>query len=81
MSAVAVSTRAGSGVAGAGGEGAGELGGGSVWMGGVGLQVEISVVIDGELDAASCLLFDFKDGGADSVCKNHLPQAKTAKLS
>lgn len=50
-------------------------------MGGVGLQVEISVVIDGELDAASCLLFDFKDGGADSACKNHLPQAKTAKLS
>lgn len=36
-------------------------------MGGVALQVETSVVVGVELDAANCLLFDFKDGGAGSV--------------
>lgn len=35
----------------------------------MGSQVEISVVDGVELDAASCLVFNFKGGGAESVCK------------
>lgn len=62
----AVSTRPGSGGAGPGLEGAGEAGGGSVWMEGVCVQVGVSVEVGVELDAVSCLLFDFKDGGAES---------------
>ncbi len=31
------------------------------------MQVEVSVLVSVELDAASCLLFNFKDGGAESV--------------
>lgn len=72
MSADAISSWAGSGGVGAGGEGAGELEGGSVWTGVVAPQVEISVVVGEELDAANCLVFDFKDGGAESVCRKEV---------
>lgn len=38
-------------------------------MEGVDVQVETSGVVSGELDAVSCLLFDFKGGGTESGCK------------
>ncbi len=78
MSADSVSTWAGSGGSGAGVGGSGVLGGGSVLMEGVGGQVEISVVVGVELDAVSCLLFDFKGGGPESGCKKDVLEPVTA---
>lgn len=45
------------------------LGGGPVCTDSVGVQVEVSVVVGVALDAVSCLLFDFKDGGPESGSK------------
>lgn len=38
-------------------------------MEGVSVEAETSGVVGVEVDAVSCLLFDFKDGGPESGCE------------
>lgn len=66
MSADGSSNCSGVGVAGTRGEGPGQTGG---KLAGMGPRVGSSAVVTEELDAARCLVFDFKGGGAESASR------------